>query len=373
MITPFTPSFLSAATPSTQQREHPAPAYKITIEGKDISATIRPRLISLNLTDNRGFDADTVDLQLDDADGQLTLPRKGAKMQVWLGWSGESLVDKGMFTIDEMEHSGAPDQLSIRGKAADLRGSLNQQREQSYHEQTLANILATIAGRNQLKLSVDNNWGQELLPHTDQQNESDVAFITRLAKDYDAIATIKQGKLLFIPAGQGKSAGGTPLPSCTLTRQSGDSHRFSIADRDTYAGVVAFWQNNKGGKKEQVEVNATTPAEKEAGQEPDVFAGDSDNIKTLRHVYASKRNAQRAARAEWDKLQRGVAKFSITLAKGRPELFPELPVKVMGFKPQIDQSPWLLTHVTHNITDNGYTNGLELEVKTDEISALRQK
>lgn len=367
MILPSNGIAAANPTPTRQQAgEHPAPTYRITIDGQDISARIRPRLINLNITDNRGFESDTIDLTLDDTDGQLALPRKGATMQVWLGWQGEPLVDKGTYTIDELEHSGAPDQLSIRGKAADLRGSLNKSREQSYHNQTLADILAIIAGRNHLQLSVDEHWGQELLPHTDQQNESDAAFLSRLAKDFDAIATIKQGALLFIKAGVGKSASGKALPGVTITRQDGDSHRFAIADRDTYSGVVAYWQDNKSGKKQTVEVNASEQGKNDS-EKDDLLAGSGDNVKTLRHVYASKRNAERAARAEWDKLQRGVAKFSITLAKGRPELFPELPTRVQGFKPQIDALPWILTQVTHSLSDSGYTNQLELEVKADEL------
>lgn len=69
----------------------------------------------------------------------------------------------------------------------------------------------------------------------------------------------------------------------------------------------------------------------------------------------------RVARAEWEKLQRGVAEFQITLAKGRPKLYPE------GFKPQIDEADWLLTQVVHDLTDQGYTNHLQLEVKLKEL------
>ncbi|MDO6525426.1 phage late control D family protein [Motilimonas sp. 1_MG-2023] len=357
---------------NNRKPELTAPAYRITIDGKDISARIKPRLMSLDIEDNRGFEADTVSIKLDDADGQLAMPRKGATMQVWLGWQGEPLVNKGTYTIDELEHSGAPDVLSIRGKAADLRGSLNKQREQSYHEQTLSDILAILAERNQLTLAVEPNWGHEQLPHLDQQNESDAAFLSRLAKDYDAIATVKQGKLLFIKAGKSETASGAPLPNCTIVRQIGDSHRFSIADRNAYSGVVAMWQDPKKAKKQ-----AATVKRKNKPKEPtpsdvtidsnELRIGDDENVKTLRHVYASKRNAERAARAAWDKLQRGVAQFSINLAKGRPELFPEIPVTVTGFKPQIDQAQWVLTRVTHNITDSGYTNSLELEVKNDEV------
>ncbi|HHQ4533278.1 TPA: hypothetical protein ACSP8B_002304 [Aeromonas veronii] len=101
--------------------------------------------------------------------------------------------------------------------------------------------------------------------------------------------------------------------------------------------------------------------------EHELLVGDSENVKELRHVYASQSNAMRAARAEWGKLQRGVAEFQITLAKGRPELYPEQPTTVRGFKPQIDEADWLLTQVVHDLTDQGYNNRLQLEVKLEEL------
>ncbi|CAJ0994511.1 hypothetical protein SODG_002707 [Sodalis praecaptivus] len=87
----------------------------------------------------------------------------------------------------------------------------------------------------------------------------------------------------------------------------------------------------------------------------------------LRHTYASKHNAERAARANWERLQRGVATFSITLARGRAEIFPEMPVKVRGFKHEIDQAAWTLVTVTHTVNGSGFTSALALEVKIDEL------
>lgn len=54
-----------------------SPAFSITIEGKDVTTVMDARLISLTLTDNRGFEADQLDLELDDADGMIVLPRRG--------------------------------------------------------------------------------------------------------------------------------------------------------------------------------------------------------------------------------------------------------------------------------------------------------
>lgn len=102
-------------------------------------------------------------------------------------------------------------------------------------------------------------------------------------------------------------------------------------------------------------------------KEHELLVGNSENVKELRHVYANQPNAMRAARAEWERIQRGVAEFDITLAKGRPELYPEQPTTVRGFKPDIDAAPWLLTQVVHDLTNQGYTNRVQLEVKLEEL------
>lgn len=94
---------------------------------------------------------------------------------------------------------------------------------------------------------------------------------------------------------------------------------------------------------------------------------DKVNVLALTTVYASKAQAMRAAQAKWDKLQRGVAEFSITLALGRADLFPETPVRVSGFKRVIDEQSWLISKVTHNLNNSGYTTGLELEVKLSDV------
>lgn len=92
-----------------------------------------------------------------------------------------------------------------------------------------------------------------------------------------------------------------------------------------------------------------------------------DNVKVLRHTCASPSNAERAARAEWQKIQRGVATFSITLARGRSELFPSLHAKVSGWKPQIDGTGWSVGRVVHSLNDGGFTTALELEIQPDKF------
>ena len=444
--------------------DHPKPIYRVTVDGQDITALIQGRLVDLTLTDNRGFEADQLDIRLDDSDGLLDLPPKSAEIRVAIGWLSSGLVDKGSYNVDEIEHTGAPDVLSIRARSADLRTGLTTQRERSWHEVTLGDIVTTIADENDLVPCIQATLAGQYIEHIDQTNESAVNLLTRLAKQFDAIATVKNGRLIFIPSAGGVSASGLVLPTCTITRDVGDQHRFSISDRDSYNAVKATYndvqaavkgevtwgkeedssERNIPAKKEQPLIgqykdvgktfksraaalkaarkewkalkankakktayvgvkasyndqnlgvsgdvtygeadeekkqkNAKRQAERDKAKAegksvpktdtPSAFDHSADNTKTLRHVYASKANAQRAARAEWRKLQRGMASFSITLALGRPELFPDCPAEVVGFKRQIDNTDWILTKVTHTLSDAGLTTGLDLEIKATEV------
>lgn len=363
-----------------------APDYMLTVNSKDVTANIRDRLISLTLTDNRGFEADQLDIELDDADGQLAMPVRGAVVKLFLGWKGQALTGKGEFTVDEVEHHGAPDTMVIRARSADFRGTLNSRREVSYHDTTLGEVVKQIAGRNKLLPVLADGLAAMKVSHIDQTQETDAAFLTRLATLYGAVAAVKAGRLLFLRPGSGVTASGKPIPQLTITRQDGDRHSFSIADRGAYTGVSASWLHTREPKPKTVKVKrkprekhlralehpaakkkkgavAKTPEAKEG----DYLAGTQDNVFALTTVYATKAAAMRAAKAKWDKLQRGVAEFSLTLAMGRADLYPETPVKVSGFKTVIDAQPWLISKVAHNLSDNGYTTTLDFEVLLKDV------
>ncbi|MFJ7315066.1 phage late control D family protein [Pseudomonas sp. NPDC098747] len=328
---------------------YPVPAFRLTVNGEDIAHLISPRLMSLELTDNRGIEADQLSLTLSDHDGLLSIPPKGAEIRLWLGWSSTGLLDKGTYTVDETEHSGAPDVLSIRARSADLRRGLKTKRERSWANTTLGDVLGDIAIGNGLTANISGALDGLHILQLDQANESDANLISRLGAEFDAVITIKAGSLLCLPAGGGKSVSGKSLEHITLTRADGDQHRYLQADRDNYDGVRAYYYDVNSAKKQEA------------------IAGGGENLKDLRHSYGDLQSALRAARAEFNRLQRGSATLSYTLAIGRADLIPELTYTLEGVKPEIDEIIWYGGNVTHSLNaDNGYTISLDLESKLPE-------
>lgn len=306
--------------------------------------------------DNRGFEADQLGIELDDTDGLVALSIRSAVLSLYLGWKGFSLVSKGRFTVDEVEHRGAPDTVTIRARSADFRGTLNSRREESWHDSTLGAIVSAIAERNKLTASVTDSLAGIQIQHIDQSQESDAVFLSRLAERNGGAVSVKAGKLLMLRAGRGTTASGKAIPQITIQRSDGDRHQFAIVDRGAYTGVTAKWLHTKDPKPAKQKQTVKLK------RKPKV-----QHLRALQHpkakpMSATKAQAMRAAQAKWDKLQRGVAEFSIMLATGREDIYPEMPVRVSGFKSVIDDQSWIISKVTHNLGGNGFTTAVELEV-----------
>lgn len=334
--------------------QYPQPLCKLVVDGQDITNAIEKRLDSIRLTDNRGMEADTLDINLSDHDGALAIPPRGAKIELWLGWTTNGLIYKGSYTVDETEHSGAPDVLSIRARSADLRETLKTKREQTWKDVTLREILSTIALRSQLDLKIAPSLSGQTIAHLDQANESDANIITRLAEQFDAVIGVKAGCLICGVTGAGKTSSGLSLPHITLTREDGDGHRFLQADRNSYSGVKAYYYEANSAVKQEA------------------IAGGGDNLKELRHTYADQQSALRAARSELTRLLRGTATLSYQLAHGRPDLIPELTYSLIGVKDEIDAITWLGSSVSHEYSSSGYTTSLELENQLPELDDITE-
>ena len=370
---------------------HLTPVAKLTINGKPFNTDVLSRIISISLTDKSGFEADELTVSLSDHDGKLALPPKSAEITIALGYIETGIVDKGSYKITEVSWSGAPDTLHITAQSADTSDRFSEAKEKSWHKTSLKEIIESIAAANGYTPIIGKAYQDEKIDHIDQSNESDAAFLSRLAERYDAIATVKHGRLLFVSSGEATTASGQPLPMIKITRNSGDQYTFRYSNTESYNAVRAYYTDKRTGRRKEHEVVITednydpvkktvTTTKKYKTKRKDgkthktttkevteIKQADTTGkkIKTLRHTYQSPKTAATGARAAYKKLKRGAMEFDISLAVGRPDIAPESPVTLQGFKPEIDAEKWVGKETVHTLDGNGLTTAVKLQSLID--------
>lgn len=323
------------------------PDYRLTVNGKDISAIISNRLLSLTHTDTRGFDSDSLQIELQDAENDFELPPLNAKISLALGWKNEPLTDKGTFTVSELDYSGPPNKLTLTATSADLRATkknaITASKSRSFHNTTLGKLIEDIAKEHSLTAVISKGLNGIRINHIDQTGESDISLLTRLGEKYNAIVSVKNAKLLFITFGKGVSVSGKELPAVTINIEDCSNFNYRKQSRDAYTGVSAYWNNVKGAKRQKVTI------------------GTTENLKELKQTFTSENEALAAAQSELERLDRSTVSLSLSLIDGRAEIEAEAPLVLAGFKPEIQGVSWAIAGVTHTVGDNGFITQINAE------------
>lgn len=318
------------------------PVFRLVADGKDITDLINDRLLQLRTSDKPGMESDEFELRIDDRDGAVTLPARGALIEVHLGYAGRMLTRLGCYTVDEVELSGPPDSIVIRGKASDMRGSGKSTRSGSWEDAPLQQIVSDIAARNgwQPVCPVTTR-----VPRVDQLGESDFNFITRLARQYDCTAKVGDGKLLVMSRQAGLSASGKPLGVVTLGRSDVSRWQIRLADKGTHKAVQTRHQDLKTGRLKVIELGNDASPE---GLQP---------VYTDRHNYPNKPAAEQAAKARLAAFNRSTASMRLEMA-GRTDLFAERLINTQGFKDGLD-GQYLIESVEQIFTASGWSTTVE--------------
>lgn len=347
-------------------------AFKAILDGRDLGEPERDltgalggRFVSLTITEKRGGEADQLDIVIHDHDGQMVLPAEGARLAIAIGWARGAdvpigMVDKGSFTVDDVEYSGAPDIVTIRGRSADFASGFRVRRERSHLDTTLGAVIARIAADNGLEARVAPELASIPVPVLAQDGKSDMALVRELGRRFDAVATVKAKRLIFSPVGSPTTTTGRTIAAAALVRGLGDRFTYRRVEREQYDGVEARYHDQDKAARSSVKVGAKA-ASAAAGPAPSRGRRGDRQVKRLPRVYGSEGAARRAAEGESRRIKRAGYDFDWELALGRPDLFPDRPVRVSGFKPEIDAKAWLVAEATHTLDANGLSTKLKLE------------
>lgn len=325
------------------------PFFRVTVDGEDISNILAPRLVSLRVADGAGVQSDHVQITLSDTNllAKIQEPRAGAEIKVWLGFP-LSLTYMGLFIADTIEAGGPPDAVTITGTASvngettSGKTALTDQKKRSWPAGTTVGAMVDkIAGEHGLEPMVSESLRGEELPHIDQIDESDINLLSRIARDFDAIAKPGNGRLIMTRRAESVTASGEPMPVVQVVEKAVTEWRYRNSLRERVGRVIATTQDLKEGKPVEVE------------------AGEGDPAVRLRRRFPDKATAQRTAEAELKRLARAGRSFSLTMP-GNPDAVAEARLNAIGFRSYVD-GEWLISRAVHVLDSGGYQTSITAE------------
>ena len=176
--------------------------WVIEYAGKDISADIYPYVLGVTYTDALEGEADDLDITIEDRDHRWKngwWPQKGDKIRLSIGYDGEALANCGQFQVDEVELSGPPDTVNLRGLSAGVTESMRTSATVAYEQKTIGEIAADIAKKHGLSLvgTISAEKRNRRHRRVTQRKEGDLEFLKRIGEQEGIIFTIKDAQLVW--------------------------------------------------------------------------------------------------------------------------------------------------------------------------------
>lgn len=235
---------------------------QVSIGGHDASGYLAAYVKSFEYIDHESGKADELRLTLHDREGlwcgawRPSLGTKVAASFIVHNWESAGAVKFpcGEFTVDELEFSGPPDEVTLKALSASLTSELRDTtRTQAWEKQTLRDVAAAIAERNGLSLMY--SAGEHFFERRDQREEADLAFIQRLAGSFAAKCKVHDGKLVLFDAADADSARAVLVIPKTGGQFSPSRWRFIESSSDAgYTRAVVSYTDPASGKVQKAEV-----------------------------------------------------------------------------------------------------------------------
>ncbi|MFS4550076.1 phage late control D family protein [Comamonas resistens] len=178
--------------------EVPRPVFVIRYEQKDITNDLTPYVRAVTYTDYLSGQSDTLEVELEDVDGRWIdtwYPGKSDALSADIGYDNAPLLPCGSFEIDEIEFSFPPSVVLIKALSTGVKKSVRTHQGRAYENTTLAAIAQRLAKRN--KLTLIGKIREIRIDRVTQYMETDVAFLTRLAREFGYAFKIAGSKLVF--------------------------------------------------------------------------------------------------------------------------------------------------------------------------------
>ena len=314
------------------------PIVEIVYDTKDITSDFLPLLKSVTYKDSIEGKASSIDITLRD-DTQLFLgswyPKVDDTIQLKIGYKEGSLLNCGSFWVDEVTLNGSSSGSECTISAMSLKGAdiLGSRNIKAHQNKPIKDIVNDISKR----LNMTANGNLEGMYNGFQENESDLAFLNRLAKETNRLLKIEGQTLIFYKLNDLKQS-----EALLISRDDVKSYDIKDVAYGRLKSVTCVWWNNE--KKTEFKGVYTLP--KESGADiviREEVASDSEALQKATD-YAN---------------ERGKDKYQITLSMiGNTRLKAGVKVILKDFS-RFD-GEYYIAEVTHKI-GGGYTTDLILK------------
>jgi len=178
----------------------PKPVVKLLYNGKDCTSDFSKYLNSVEFNEFENEQSDELNLKLNNNDGyfaDLWYPQKGDKLTCDIIY-GADTFNCGVFTIDEnnFDFAISGDSVEIKALAASTNFSVRTNKVKNHSGKTLTQIANEIG--KSYGFTVLGTEGNVRVGTIIQKNESDISFLSRIAREYGFVFNIKNGYLTFI-------------------------------------------------------------------------------------------------------------------------------------------------------------------------------
>lgn len=311
-----------------------SPSFQVEVSGQDVSAVLADGLVSITVTDERGYQSDEASIVFTDLRTRYALPRRGQLMTVALGYGGANIAC-GTYHITKVSVSGPQRRISVAARATPVGSKIIERRSTAWPDGlSLADITRSIANRHGLIAAIHPEAAAIIPGHLNQQDESDLNLLTRLGALHGLTAKVQDQRLILAPVGRDTTVSGLPQTPSPLTPSDCDDWILEIEDRDQVTAARAAWINPANGRREEVVVGSQTPDAR-----TEVVPGTK----------ATEQEALSAARARLNAAARNHLRASLS-GPGRPEIRAEGLVVLAGFPDAELNGEWKVEKATHTLS-----------------------
>lgn len=255
------------------------PDFRLLADDADVTARLRDRQLSLSVSDEDGETINRLEITPDDRDGRIALSEIETELTVALGFAGCALTPLGTYAVESLEGASAPQTMWIIAVAVDLKKAARAPRARAFEGRTLAQIVAQIAGDAGLAAVVGTSIRDHLWPYLAQTADSDLHFLTRIARQIDATAKAENGRLVVVRRGEGTTAGGEAIEPVDVPVSALAGGRWRLKSREVDDTVEAEYSDTGACTINRMSL------------------GDGTPVRRLRETFGTDAEARRAASA----------------------------------------------------------------------------